>query len=227
MIDITAENTSSPRPFVEVLGLWLKVLKMDEAFFAQEGLRASAANTLYAVLIYTIFTAVVTFVQDLSVSPAQFERLAPDFPWVRILQFLPLASLIFVPVGFYLGIGLMHLVARLFKGTGSFTVLAYLVVLFYVPLGMVMGLANFVPCLGGLIALGIGVYECVLEVRVFKAAYTLTTGKALASLFIPGLVILIILIPVCLIVATTVMGPGMYQIFQNVMQNQGIGTPAP
>ena len=34
MVDITAESTSSPRPFVEVLGLWLKIFKMDEAFVA-------------------------------------------------------------------------------------------------------------------------------------------------------------------------------------------------
>jgi hypothetical protein len=51
MVDITTVNTSSPRPFVEVLGLWLKVFKMDEALFDEEGRRVSSAKTFCLIAI--------------------------------------------------------------------------------------------------------------------------------------------------------------------------------
>jgi hypothetical protein len=227
MVDITAESTSSPRPFVEVLGLWLKVFKMDEAFFAEEARRTSRANTLYGVLISTVTTVVVFFVQNLRISPAQYERLAPDFPWVRFFQFLPLVYLVLIPMSYYLGVGLQHLAARLFKGNGNYTVLIYLVSLFCVPLGMVAELVSFIPCAGALISLGIGVYEIILTVRVFRATYGLSTGKALGAFFLPDVVLFVIFVPVCVVATIIATGPGLYGIFHNVMQFQGIGTPAP
>jgi hypothetical protein len=197
-MDIPTDTPSSPRPFVEVLGLWLQVLKMDEAFFSGEGRRASRANTLYAVLILAIFGVVESLMKKVMAGPALFERITAIYPWVR---FMPIISLILSPILFYIYTGMVHWVALPLKGTGRFTVLAYLCSLFTIPLGIASSALGFIPYAGGLIELGIAVYTYILTIRVLRAIYGLNTKKALAAIFVPMLVIVFILFPMGLITA--------------------------
>jgi hypothetical protein len=226
-MDTNMDPPSSPRPFGEVLRLWLKVFTMDEAFFAGEAQRADSANTVYGVLILTVFAGVVPFLPVLFTGLTQFYRMIPDFPWEEMLGVLFIANIIFTPVGYYLGYALMHLAARLLKGTGSYTTLVYLVSLFYIPLGLIITLAILIPYAGWLIALGLAAYEYILTVRVFKAAYALTGGKAVTATLGPILAIWIIFIPICAFAILIAMAPGLFGLFHNMTQFQGIGTPAP
>jgi hypothetical protein len=197
-MDIPDDTPPSPRPFVEVLGLWLQVPKMDEAFFFREGRRASPANTLYAVLILAIFGVVESLMKKAMAGPALFERITATYPWVR---FMPIISLILSPVLFYICMGMVHWVALPLKGTGRFTVLAYLCSLFSIPLAIARSALGLIPYAGRLIELGITVYTYVLTIRVLRAAYGLDTKKALAAVFVPILVIVFILFPIGLITA--------------------------
>jgi hypothetical protein len=221
-----SSGTSSPRTFGEITSLWLKVFQMDEAFFAAEAPRASTNNTLVALLIYAVVAMIVGFIQrQFGLSQLLNQRVFGNTPNVNIPLCLPIILIVVVPLGYYIGIGLMHLGAMIFGGRGSFTSLAYLVSLFYIPLGIVSALLGLVPCVGGLISAAAGIFQIILSVRALKVNYQLSTGRAVGAYFVPAAVILIIIVPICVIAMLAVMGPAIGGIFSNVMQN--LATPAP
>jgi hypothetical protein len=224
----TGSTTNSPRPIGEIFGLWLKVFQMDEPFFAAEGPRASTGNTLIALIIYAVVAVIFGFIQRaIGFRQLFFQRYFGNSPSFNIPICLPLVALVAVPLGYYIGIGLVHLAAKLFGGTGSFSTLAYLVSLFYVPLGMVITLVSLIPCLGTLVALAGDVYLIILWVRAIKVNYHLTTGRAVGAYFVPAVVILVVVFVLVAIVAVilALLAPSMGNIFQNIMRN--LATPVP
>jgi hypothetical protein len=231
MMDInTGSAPVSPRPFSEIPGLWLKVFQMDEAFFAAEAPRAGHKNTLIAVLIDAVIATIFAFIQSqIRITPLFLERYIGKTPYPSVPVWWQgstlLLTLLVVPVSFYIFMGLFHLVATAFGGKGNFTTLAYLVSLLYVPLGIAIALVNLIPCLGILIALCLGIYRIILTIRAIQFNYQLTTGKAVWAYFLPTVVILVIILPVCVIGTLALMGPSIGTIFSNVIQ--GLGTPAP
>ncbi len=225
----TGGSTSSPRPFGEIFSLWLKVFRMDEPFFAAEAPRASSGNTLLALLIYGVAAVIFGFIQR-QIGFRQFflqRYFGNNSPNLDIPVCLPLVALVAVPLGYYIGMGIIHLVAKLFGGQGNFTSLAYLVSLFYVPLGIVSSLLSLIPCLGGLLSLAIGIYSIVLIVRVIKVNYRLTTGKAVWVYFVPLLIglAIVVLLSIVLIVILALLAPSIGNIFSNVIRD--LGTPVP
>jgi hypothetical protein len=223
-----SSSTSSPRPFGEIISLWLKVFQMDEAFFAAEAPRASNNNTLVALILYAVVWLIVGFIQRQFVSQLLNQRLFGNSPQVNFPVCLPIIMIVVVPLGYYIGIGLMHLGAMIFGGRGSFTTLAYLVSLFYIPLGIVSALLGFIPCVGGLISLAVAVFQIILSVRVLKVNYQLSTGRAVGAYFVPTVVIFIIfgcIIALAVLVALVAMGPAIGGIFSNVIQQ--LATPVP
>ena len=221
-------GTSSPRPFGEIFSLWLKVFQMDEPFFAAEAPRASNGNTLIALLIYAVAAVIFGFIQrQIGFRQLFLQRYFANSPSFNIPICLPLIAIVVVPLGYYIGIGLLHLAAKIFGGKGSFSTLAYLVSLFYIPLGIVSSLLGLIPCLGPLISLAIAVFEIILMVRALKVNYHLTTGRAVGTYFTPVVVIfvLLFLVSVVVIVILAALGPTVGNIFSNIIN--GLGTPAP
>jgi hypothetical protein len=224
----TGSGTSTPRPFGEIFSLWMKVLQMDEPFFAAEAPRASNGNTLLALLIYGVVAVIFGLVQRaIGFRQLFLQRYFGNSPSFNIPICLPLVAIVLVPLGFYIGIGLIHLSAKIFGGKGSYSTLAYLMSLFSVPLGMVSTVLSLIPCLGGLLSLAVSIYSIVLAVRAIKVNYRLTTGKAVGAYFVPVAVIFVIvfLLVLVVIVIAALLAPSMGNIFQNVIQN--LGTPAP
>ena len=226
----TGGSTSSPRPFGEIFGLWLKVFKMDEPFFAAEAPRASNGNTLLALLIYAVVAVIFSFLQRAIGSvPAFMQKYLGNSARTDTPICVPFIVLVAVPLGFYIGMGIYHLLAKLFgaRGEGSFTTLAYLVSLFYIPLGIVSTALSLIPCLGSLLSLAVSIFIIVLMVRVIKVNYQLSTGRAVWVYFAPLLAIfvLLILVSIVMIVVLAMLGPSIGNIFSNVIR--GLGTPVP
>jgi len=223
-----SSGTSSPRTFGEITSLWLKVFQMDEAFFAAEAPRTSSSNTLVALLIYAVVAVFVAFVQRaIGFRSLLFSRFLGNHPNLNIPICLPLIVIVTVPIGYYIGIGLIHIGANIFGGKGSFTTLAYLVSLFRVPLGIVAGVLGLIPCLGALIALAAAIFEIVLSVRAIKVTYRIGTGQAIGAFFVPAIVLFIIILVILAVIAViifAIMGPTFGNIFSNIIQNM---PPAP
>jgi hypothetical protein len=213
---------SSPRPFSEIPGLWVKVTQMTEEFFAEEAPRASGSNVLIGVLIFAVASTILSMISTAIWGGAQMAFLPPEYQETAAATLggnvvgTLCCGFIGTIAGFYISNGLAYLGARVLGGTGDFGTQTYLQSLFAVPIGIVAAAVNLVPCVGVIAALALAVYGLVLNVRAVKVTHNLTTGKALAAVLVPAL--LLGLLVVCgVIVLLAILGPVINEVFQNVM----------
>jgi len=98
-------------------------------------------------------------------------------------------AIISVIVGFFIVVGIQYLLAKAFKGNGSFKQQGYNYLLFFVPLTAISYVLGLIPILGGLIGIALWIYGIVLNVYSIMAAHRLSGGKATAVVLIPYAVI--------------------------------------
>lgn len=102
-------------------------------------------------------------------------------------------GIIGVPLGFFLWMGLVYLLARAFNGQGSFLTQSYTTLLFQAPLGILSGILGLVPFLG-LLGFAVFIYGIVLQIYTLMAVHRLSGGKATAVVFLPAAMILLLVI---------------------------------
>ncbi len=194
---------------------------MTEEFFAREAPRASGTNTLISVVILTVVAAILAALSSLISGALQAALMSSEdqgmlFATAGIGAGSALCGgLIGGLIGFYLGNGITYLGARIFGGTGSDNTQIYLVSLFAVPVGIVTGALGMIPCLGALVALAVSIYSIILNVRVVKVVHTLTTGRAVAAILVPPLVVMVVF--GCLtVVLLTLLGPASGDVFEEI-----------
>jgi hypothetical protein len=180
---------------------------MTEAFFAQEAPRSSGSGTLISLLILAVITTISVGLASGMLS--EFADMPTEITGEMVVPSICF-GLVGIPLIFYVTNGLNYLGARLLGGTGNFVTQAYLRSLFYVPLGVVTGLVNLVPFVGPFIALAVSIYMFVLNVRAIKVVHQLTTGRAVAAIVWP--LLLLILLAICLIAVLLLLGPAMGSI---------------
>ncbi len=110
--------------------------------------------------------------------------------------------IISIPLSFFIGVGIQFLIAKAFKGEGTFLTQSYTALLYQVPvyvISSVLGLLGIIPVAGGvivgIIALALFVYSVVLNVYQLMATHRLSGGKATAVVLIPyaiGFVLLLL-----------------------------------
>lgn len=119
-------------------------------------------------------------------------------------------TIIWVPLGFFVGVAILFLVARIFGGTGTFLQQSYAMALFYVPIQAVTALLGLLPVLGGIASIALGIYEIILAVFAIAASQRLTTGKSVAVVLLPAAIVLFFtcaaLVVFAAILATTLNG---------------------
>jgi len=226
----------TPRPFAEIPPLWLRIGQMSEAFFSAELPRAKTSNTLLSVLILAGSGALLTAISAILGGLVGFSRVPTSSPSANaVLSVVVIAivgffgELIIAPASFYLNNGVLYLMALLFGGKGKFGAQTYLATFFQVPLVILSGicaLTSVIPTFGiyitGILTLAISLYILVLNVRMLKVAHTLSTGKVVAAIFLP---FLLLLIPVCIIAVLLLTGPMIGNVFSSI--NSSLMTPMP
>ena len=120
------------------------------------------------------------------------------------------ASIISVPLTFFIGVGILFLLAKAFHGEGTFLTQSYTSLLYQVPLyliNLVVSLIGVVPVAGGiivgLVSLVVFIYSIVLNVYQIMAVHRLSGGKATWVVLIPYIVLFVLLL-LCGIVAGAV-----------------------
>jgi hypothetical protein len=222
---ITPQDTppQGPRPFREIPRLWLRVHEMSEEFFRNEIPRTSTSNTFYSILIYAVISLAFSIFQTLfSKSSNPFSELSPEAGIYSLITGMGLVCLVFIiPIGFYISNGIYYGIASLLGGKGSFSSQAYIDSLFTVPIGvltLVLALVSLIPVIGWFISLGLGlivsVFNIVLTVRCYKAVHNFSTGRAVAVVLLP---MVLVIIPICLILTLALMGPGIGSIFSQII----------
>jgi hypothetical protein len=231
----TIDNT--PRPFMEIPGLWMQLGQMTESFFAKEVSRVSIANTLYGVVIFTLVSTIISIVQSLLGGLIDPSINSPEGLQTGLMSktgfsilYLCCFGIFLIPISFYLNNAVTFLCAKIFGGKGSFSSQAYLSSLFIVPLGIISSVASLIiliPIAGGfivgLIVFGILIAQLIFTVRSLKVAHDLTTGRTVAAILLPLIVFMVI--PVCVISILALMGPQIGNVFSNIITE--IGTPVP
>jgi hypothetical protein len=107
-------------------------------------------------------------------------------------------------VGLLVGSAILLAFAKIFGGTGNYTVQTYLVSLFIAPLSVVSALLGWIPWFGWLVSLAVGIYELVLLTMAVKAAHQVSTGRAVLIWILPGVIIGFIVLACLLIVLAAV-----------------------
>jgi hypothetical protein len=102
-------------------------------------------------------------------------------------------SLIGTFISFFLGAGLLFLLARLFGGKGSdFMTHSYLLSLSYTPLRLVAAVLSIIPCIGAIASLVLTLYQLYSAGLAMQASQRMEAGRAQMAAFL-GLVIVLVL----------------------------------
>jgi Flp pilus assembly pilin Flp len=136
----------------------------------------------------------------------------------------PVAAVISVLV-FAIFTGVTQWVAKMFGGTGTFEKLAYTFAAITVPFSLIsaiLGLLALIPYIGfcfGILTLGLAIYVLVLEIMAVKGVNQFGYGAAIGSIFIPGLVIVVICVCVFGVGSVAIMrllGPKIGNTFSSI-----------
>lgn len=87
-------------------------------------------------------------------------------------------------LGLFIYIGIVYLLGRAFGGTGAFGELAYDFALFGAPISVVALLLNYVPFIGWIAGLALGIYNIYLTYLAIQAGMNLPGNKALYVMLI-------------------------------------------
>jgi Yip1 domain len=125
---------------------------------------------------------------------------------------------------FAIGVGIIQWVARMFKGTGTYSQLAYTLAAVSVPFSLVSSIltpfsgVQYLNICTGLLSLGLGLYALALEVMAVKAINKFGWGEAAGSVLLPFVVI-------CCCVSIVVfgiigaLGPAINDTFNSIQQS--------
>jgi hypothetical protein len=114
-------------------------------------------------------------------------------------------GIIGVPLGFFIWMGLVYLLAKAFNGGGTFLTQSYTSLLFQAPLGVLSGILGLVPYFG-LLSFAVFIYGIVLQVFALMAVHRLSGGKATAVVFLPAAIITLMVIVFALVFASVLIG---------------------
>lgn len=126
-------------------------------------------------------------------------------------------------LGFAVGVGIVQWVAKMFKGIGTFSQLAYVIAAISVPFTLVSSILtpfSAIPLLGictGLVSIGIGIYALVLQLMAVKGVNKFGWGGAIGSVFLPWLVLVCCTVGVVAIMVQ--LGPRVNDTFNSINQS--------
>lgn len=102
---------------------------------------------------------------------------------------------------FFVGTGILYLLAHAFNGTGSFLTYGYALLLVGAPLALARALFSWVPALGGLVVLAAGVYGIYLEILATASVHRLPMNRAVWVVLIPVLAAIVLTLVVAVLFA--------------------------
>jgi hypothetical protein len=191
---------SSPLPLGKALlylpTQYVKVLRKPRAStFAEEMGQASWTSVLVQLVGYALLSALLGYLRSLvfPIIPLAdpIEGLPPNTAAAQALAILQNASvlnLVTVPITLCGSVLIRYLLAKVLGGQGTLLRQSYSTLLFQVPLGILIGVLNFLPVVGPLlIAPAVVMYTIVPDIASIMAVHRLSSGKASAVVLIPSL----------------------------------------
>jgi hypothetical protein len=169
-----AEPAFSQAGLQDVVNSWIAAItKPNVQTFAAEVPRTSQNRLIMSVGLATVIAAVLGLIGGL-------------FTHNMVGSFV--GSLIFTPVGFLVGQGIIYLIAKMVGGNGSYMEQAWVMSTFWAP---ILVLTN-IPIIGGIIGLIAWIYSLYLTYLALQPTHRMDSTKALTVvgiLFAIGLVL--------------------------------------
>jgi len=125
---------------------------------------------------------------------------------------------------FAIGVGIVQWVAKMFKGTGTFSQLAYTMAAISLPVTLVSSILTpfssipYINICTGLLSLVILVYSIVLELMAIKGVNKFGWGQAAGSLFLP-VIVLVCCLTIPIIGAMRLLGPAIGNTFSTIQNS--------
>ena len=164
--------------------IWLAITTVIVAFF----------NTISSIITHFIGGSMMpTIIQSLDLPPQTKADLMAQYGASGLVSSVIgsfCGALFFIPIGFFIGMAILFVLAKLFGGEGNFETHTYLLATIFMPLSIITSAIGIVPVLGGCLALVISIYQLVLNYFAIKVAHNLSSGSAIAVVLIPIVVIL-------------------------------------
>lgn len=192
-------------------GQYIKILtKPGAQSFAEEQGKATWGMIWTQLIFVGLLGTIIGFISvaiDSAVVSSAFGGTAGSAFGVVSSFFVGSASVstvIFVIVDFFIVVGIQYLLAKAFKGNGTFVQQGYNYMLFTAPIAVLNYVVGLIPVLGGIVAFALAIYGLVLNVFSIMAAHRLSGGKATWVVLIP-IIALIVLGLLCVILLVTVL----------------------
>ncbi len=199
--------------FGAMVQTWINVLTHPgDAAFQEERLKPQAkiATAIIWVIIAAVIAAIFGGISMAIGGGAGFMQnimLNQDIPPEMRQQFAQYAAmgsgtvfgavfgtLIFAPLAFLVGSGILFVVAKMFGGEGSFEEQTYLLATFWAPITIINAVLGVIPFLGACLGFIISIYQLVLATFAIKVSHNLPGGKAAATVLIPIVVVFLCII---------------------------------
>ncbi len=112
------------------------------------------------------------------------------------------ASLISVPISFFISTGIYFLLAKVFRGKGTFLHYAYCALLIIAPITLLNAVLDLIPVLGTFATFVLYIYEIILLIFMTMAVHRLSGGKAtVAVLILPIVAIILVTVVAAILIA--------------------------
>jgi len=207
--------TGSPLPLGDAIrqlpNQWIKVLTHPGPMaLVEESGKASWDIIWVQLIISAVISAILSFLVTLEGFsfmnlPTSSSNGTTLLAYRSLTTGLSFASIIIVPIVFFIGMGIYFGLAKAFGGQGRFMTQCYTFLLFGVPLGIVSSILALIPIAGTFIGLAVSIYMIVLDVFGIMAVHRLSGGKATAVILIPlGVILLLVCALVIVVVAVAV-----------------------
>lgn len=182
---------------------------------------AAAISSLISGVLFTIFPNNLYQYRAIFEQFGQSENLPMDFFAAGAPTIVSLATTLIcgIPVAIVVSVlatlfmaGLYQLVAKLLGGGGDYSRLVYMLALVQAPISIITSIISPIPylnCLG----IFIGIYVIVLQVLAIESVHLFGVGKAVVTLFVPGLVLCLLI--ACLVAGLfAILGATLSEVFQ-------------
>ena len=228
-IPVYDSTPPAPESFYQT---WIKAItKSNERTFAEIA-NSPGANSNKAYLWLALSDIVAVFVIMLVALLSTASQYG-DFgsalgrSLISLICGAPISAVIGV-LFFALVTAIIQWVAKLFKGTGSYSQLVYAAAAFTAPLMLISGaisalsliLTPYIVLCFSILSIGLGIYALVLWVVAVKGVNRFGWGEAVGSVLLPGIVIG--LLCGCLVIGILMLlGPVIGDVFSTINQSLG------
>jgi hypothetical protein len=176
----------------------IDIIKLDEkAIDAVSKDKDAWKMGLVIVAIGAILSALATYITT-KIAVTAFKAFIPKLPFLEgalgASNVVSVSSVIWSPIGGIIGIliwvGIIWIFSKMFKGGASYVQL--LSAMSLAGLLSWLGILNIIPFLGSLVAFAAGIWSIVVTVIIVRKVNAISTGKAIAVVLIPYLMIIVI-----------------------------------